>query len=1346
MKKKLLFLTFAALSAITLSSTAADARTYHIKMKLGDTRVVTASEVSPTYPAVGLVLRTFSWLTSNDSVATTRSTGTSTTTITAEGVGTASIKSRQSLTYDRRVGTMIQSHFETQIGDEYEVTVVDPNLALTATLPEDGEMNADTDIDIQFEYNDDSLSEGSGFDSISLWDDTARSAVSIVTGRVSGTLELRPTEELKPGHTYTATVPAGAIANSFDGTSDEAQTITFRTRIAALEATAPADGSTNVSENSPVTLTYADPVTVGSNSDAITIADESGNTIPYTVSVSGEQFIITPLEPYSYDTKYTVTVPAGAVANEEGMDEEESHTISFTVKSGIPAVSSSSPANSAADVPLSSVLRIDFDCPVERGGSFGDITLVNKDTGRSVEGDVELNSPTLTFIPASDLEYSSNYELTIPSDALLNPTGEGNRAYILGFRSVSADSEIIEPPVLTQEHGTLTITAMNDASVFYTTDGTSPDRNGIRYDGPVYLDKSCLVRAVAVKNSSVSPEAAYEYRAYIRSGCSAFGGEGSDIFEDIITLSDGSLLALGYSGSSSFGNGDWDGISAPGSADAILVKYDKDLNVIWKKHFGGADGFDQYNSAVALDDGGFIAVGYSHPDGFGTGDWEDQDPVDYETEGSIEFDNIIVRYDADGNIIWKQVFDTLGWDELNDIIATDDGCFVAVGFLATHCAYMVKFDRDGNILWRTEFGLVYSHSFKSVVSAEDGCIIAVGYCAEESFSLSIWDGAVGHGGQDAIIVKYGPDGEIIWKKHFGGAGNDCFNAVTAVADGGYVVSGFSNGTSFGNGDWEGFEGTDESNAIVVKYDSEGNIVWKLRNGGSSEIYYYNDIIENSSGELIACGQAGDRMFIVKYNSNGEQQWDSFPDQSGLSELHGLSLSGGDLYAVGQADSDFFENEVALDAEFRGGNYDSVIMKYDFSEVETSGFETAGKEGVISVTGFDTVSPGETIFCPVFFMHDADVSAANIQINYPSCLSYVGNKSDHGTVYVNSEETNYGGTLTLSCDFNNRLIPAGTSCVITQLEFKVKSDAPLSSHSVTIDPQESFIMDSSYAAISFEEAENYTFTVQTAIPKNISIIGSSLIDGASRYTAALYPSGSAGSSLEWSVSDDTAASIDENGLLTPLKNGTVTIRVYNADSGLSAEKEIEARGIASYVNRLSTDAGYLVGGSNERVLSKVLYVPDGATSVNITAEYTSGSLMSDNGILFSGIPKEFELTALPQTITLTKRADGCNDSVYTITIKPESSRTEHIIDNITADAENGMIYADVIISSSDQSGILAAAAYDRDGSLLRLGTYEYSGESNVALPFDLTGAAAVRLFIWNCFDNMLPISSVGYKEL
>ena len=99
-------------------------------------------------------------------------------------------------------------------------------------------------------------------------------------------------------------------------------------------------------------------------------------------------------------------------------------------------------------------------------------------------------------------------------------------------------------------------------------------------------------------------------------------------------------------------------------------------------------------------------------------------------------------------------------------------------------------------------------------------------------------------------------------------------------------------------------------------------------------------------------------------------------------------------------------------------------------------------------------------------------------------------------------------------------------------------------------------------------------VQTIAIGNASAITDGL---AKQLSVTVLPSSATNKAVTWAVSDATVAAISETGLLTPLKNGTITVTATAKDgSGISKQVTITITGITGPVI-LATSV--TIGGTN-----------------------------------------------------------------------------------------------------------------------------------------------------------------------
>ena len=135
-------------------------------------------------------------------------------------------------------------------------------------------------------------------------------------------------------------------------------------------------------------------------------------------------------------------------------------------------------------------------------------------------------------------------------------------------------------------------------------------------------------------------------------------------------------------------------------------------------------------------------------------------------------------------------------------------------------------------------------------------------------------------------------------------------------------------------------------------------------------------------------------------------------------------------------------------------------------------------------------------------------------------------------------------------------------------------------------------------------------------ERISIQGNNISDGRSQaFSAEVLPVNADNQSVVWSVSDEALAEISASGVLTPIKNGSVTVRASATDaSGVVGEKIISISGVDE-----GTD-GTIVG-TAEDILSAIananagdkIYIRGGtytfSAKINLSRDGTEGNLIS-----------------------------------------------------------------------------------------------------------------------------------------
>lgn len=236
-----------------------------------------------------------------------------------------------------------------------------------------------------------------------------------------------------------------------------------------------------------------------------------------------------------------------------------------------------------------------------------------------------------------------------------------------------------------------------------------------------------------------------------------------------------------------WGSGSMLGQTPIGNLDGFLVKYNAAGDLQWIRQFGTPS--EDRASSIALDSSGDVYVagyttsalpGFSFLGGFA--------------------DAFVLKYNSAGALQWTRQFGTSSSDEARGVAVDTTGVYAggftegalegpAIGFRS---AFVRKYDINGNVQWTRQFGPT-GNTITSVVSmsARNGFIFAGG-----STSATLPGPNVSSGGQDAFVLRYDANGNVLWTRQFGTAANDTLYGVSASGDGAAFAVTQTDGTSY----------------------------------------------------------------------------------------------------------------------------------------------------------------------------------------------------------------------------------------------------------------------------------------------------------------------------------------------------------------------------------------------------------------------------------------------------------------------------------------------------------------------------------------------------------------------
>ena len=304
---------------------------------------------------------------------------------------------------------------------------------------------------------------------------------------------------------------------------------------------------------------------------------------------------------------------------------------------------------------------------------------------------------------------------------------------------------------------------------------------------------------------------------------------GYDWASDVAVDDSGNIYITGYT------------TNLPNGMDFLTIKYDSHGQELWRVNYDGEQHGDDFAKEIVIDDNNDIII------------------AGYGTSKNFDEDMLIVKYDSQGRLKWQAHFNSAdnAVDIFHDMLVDMQGNI----YLLSKSLSLVKFSPDGLQLWMNQINVTLTSAIYFSINTENSEIIIDSQqniyitCSTE-YRLKSLEQYISVG--EIWIFKYDPSGNHVWTRsysrseltmeHLHCAGIDKFDNI------------FISGISWNESDWN--ENTTHS--ILVKYDSEGNLLWD-----KTDTYRgYNQIKLDNSGNLYR--NAG--INLEKYNQSGNLIW------------------------------------------------------------------------------------------------------------------------------------------------------------------------------------------------------------------------------------------------------------------------------------------------------------------------------------------------------------------------------------------------------------------------------------------------------------------------------------------
>lgn len=198
--------------------------------------------------------------------------------------------------------------------------------------------------------------------------------------------------------------------------------------------------------------------------------------------------------------------------------------------------------------------------------------------------------------------------------------------------------------------------------------------------------------------------------------------------------------------------------------DAYLIKLDSNGNTQWEHNYGGAGDGDDGTCVQQTSDGGYVFAGGTYSYG-------------------VIWDFWLVKVDAMGTTQWHRPYPMGGYQAASFVRQTSDGGYIMSGYTTPYYpmpwdAYIIKTNPSGDIQWTHQFGGGGGEWASCVRQLSSGDYVVTGFT--DSY---------GAGGTDGLIYKLNNAGTLLWRRTYGGSGDDEFRKFQILPNGNIAVAG-----------------------------------------------------------------------------------------------------------------------------------------------------------------------------------------------------------------------------------------------------------------------------------------------------------------------------------------------------------------------------------------------------------------------------------------------------------------------------------------------------------------------------------------------------------------------------
>lgn len=247
------------------------------------------------------------------------------------------------------------------------------------------------------------------------------------------------------------------------------------------------------------------------------------------------------------------------------------------------------------------------------------------------------------------------------------------------------------------------------------------------------------------------------------------------------------------------------------------------------------------------------------------------------------FNIVIGKLDSNFNKKWIKTFGGNKDDKGVSICKAIDGGYCTVsttaspdgdisGFYGTTDIFVMRLNDDGDVIWKKNYGGPASEEALSIVPTPDSGYAILGVSNGAGDDIP-FQYSSSQFVMDWVLIKIDKNGNKEWVKVLGGIRDEYNRGKLLYCKGSFYLVGGSESTDFDCNDnsWHGSKNT-AYNYYVLKLDSSGSLIWSKSFGGSIGEIPDDAVLDEADGSIVIVGRASSKDYFVTNNYGDDDVW------------------------------------------------------------------------------------------------------------------------------------------------------------------------------------------------------------------------------------------------------------------------------------------------------------------------------------------------------------------------------------------------------------------------------------------------------------------------------------------